>query len=765
MNAEVVLQVFLPYHDSPNFARMLAILDLPKTSPYHAPFSALAKRSQPVPREYITSAISSARDPSLRLLTDVCTSVQRALEELTVHRSLLAFWTATLVDLLNRARNGSGGRIPEGTVKILVETFTTLLSTRRAGSEVNAAVYPPLVLLTRSIKLSDAAFSAVLEALLTPNTGAEPSQRVLTLLVILDGRKGWTKGLGKDAAKNLATIPQLGQLLVAGMEKYGLEAAVQTVMWSLLQDINASQETLTALVDFTALPASIVKLASEKLLDAPTEARDIARSLLSTLRQRHPNVVDKAVLHVSETSTVDPALIQWSSAETAFVDVHSADVASRVSGVREMYTVAEAAGLDNMNAADLLASDETLLSAQTAVVARLRDTDEAVLTAIYAEPEMLLALLTGIDYIAAVASTFTAAQPDSTALGLHLAFIGTHYIPTHPDTDRQVFDRLLVPNLLATEDRRALGQEQWAAAIKSSRLLDRAPTPVAPNGSKDQLVKFNQGLIKSLSTAIASCGDIGARVDSLVASLSSSLPSARLLAALTLAQLVSSAGGYQTVVAARSLKALETSLTGLSMLDVMDVESPLSESLLKAVVTKPTAARTQQRAYLALLTSAATVAPSPNTLTTWLGDVSSEGAESQIRTIAHELYRWANSSTLAVGVARHLLRAVFGHLGEATLLFLACVWTGDSDSALRVAALRHGTAFVTAYTSGGKDTDFQLIIPATLIALQDNAKPVREAAASLLRAIAAAPQSASSDIYGLESVYGTRSGELKALKS
>lgn len=759
MNAETVLQVFLPYHDSPNFARILAILDLSKTSPYNAPFAALAKRAQPVPREYITNAVSSARDPSLRLLTDVCSSVRDVLEENTVHRALLAFWTATLVDLLERARNGAGGRVPEGTVKVLVETFITLLSTRRAGPEVNAAVYPPLVLLSRSIKLSDAPFAAVVEALLTPNTGAEPSQRVLTLLVLLDGRKGWNKGLGSAAASNLAEIPQLGQLLVAAMEKYGFETALQTIMRALLQDVVVSRETLTILVDFASLPVSVVKIVAEQLLEVPTEAHDVARSLLSTLRQRHPDIVDKAVLDVSKTSTVDSSLVQWSSAETAFVDVHSADVASRVSGVREMYAVAEAAGLDRNNASELLSGDETLRSAQTAVVARLRDTDEEVLTAIYAQPDTLLALLDGIKYIDAITPTFAAPKPDSTALGLHLSFIGSYYIAAHTEADREVFERLLIPNLLAIEGRRALLQEQWPAAIKSSRLLDRAPTPVAPGASSEQLVKFNQNLIKSLSSAIASCGDIGARVDSLVGSLSSPLPSARLLAALTLAQLVSNAGGYQSVVAARSLKALEGALTGMSLVDVMEIESPLSDNLLKAVATKPAAARTQQRVYLALLACAATVAPSPNSTTTWLGDVSSDGSEGQARTIAHALYRWANSASLAANVARHLLQAVFGQLGEAALIFLASVWTSDADSALRVAALRHATAFVSAYTSGGKDTDFQLAIPATLVALQDSDKTVRTAASALLRAVASAPQSASADIYGLETVYGTRSGK------
>lgn len=758
MNAEVVLQVFLPYHDSQNFARMLAILTLPNSSPYHAPFAALAKKAQPVPRDYITNAVSSARDPSLRLLGDLVGSVKTALNEDVVHRALLAFWSATLVELIQRARTGAGGRMAEGVVKLFVEAFVTLLSTTRAGPEVNAAVYPPLVLLTRTVYLADAPFAAIADALLTPATGADPSQRLLTLLVVLDQRKQFTS-FGDDAAKHLASIPQVDGLLTAAMEKYGFETAMKAIVGALGDDIAESKDILTTLVDYTALPASVVEVAAAKLLAAPASEHETARALLSVLKQRHPQIIDSAVL---EAGAVDPSLIQWSSAETAFVDVHSADVADRVSGVREMYAVAEAAGLNASNAADLIKNDEDLASAQTAIVARLRDTERAVLEAVYAKPELLLALLTGVNYVDIIVPTFSAAKVEREAISLHLAFIGVHL--TKPEDERKVFEHLLLPNLFATEERRAFGPEQWPAVVKACRLLDRVKGDIPVDSSKDALAKFNQDLIKNLASAIASSGDIGARVDILVATLTSSSRNARFLAALTLAQLVTSAGGYQHVVAARSLAALETFLAGQALRDVEDIEAPLADSLIKSIVSKPAAHKTQQRVYLALLTSAVGVPPSPNVSTTWLCDVDASSTEGQARAVAQALYRWANSANLSAAVAKHLLHSVFAQLGEDVLVFLASVWTNPAAvSTLRVASLRHAEAFVKAYT-GAKATDFQLILPATLIALQDESKPVRQVAASLLRGISATPQSSSADIYALESIYGSRSDLVQLLK-
>jgi len=138
MNAEVILQVFLPYHQSPNFPRMLSILTIPKTSRYFAPFDPLIKNAQPLPRSYITQSVSPSRDKSLRLLMDVAGMVQVALADNVVHRGLLAFWSATMVELIESERSGKG--VGEGLVKVLVEAFVGILETSKGGQDVNVSL-------------------------------------------------------------------------------------------------------------------------------------------------------------------------------------------------------------------------------------------------------------------------------------------------------------------------------------------------------------------------------------------------------------------------------------------------------------------------------------------------------------------------------------------------------------------------------------------------------------------------------------------------
>jgi U3 small nucleolar RNA-associated protein 10 len=135
MNAEALLQAFLPYHSSPNFARMLAILTIPKESVYFVPFAPLVAKSQPIPRSYISDVISPEKEKSLRLLNDVASMVTVALKEGVAHRALLAFWTGVMVDLLEKARTGRS--VGEGLVKVLVEVFAEILSTRNGGKDVN----------------------------------------------------------------------------------------------------------------------------------------------------------------------------------------------------------------------------------------------------------------------------------------------------------------------------------------------------------------------------------------------------------------------------------------------------------------------------------------------------------------------------------------------------------------------------------------------------------------------------------------------------
>ncbi len=105
----------------------------------------------------------------------------------------------------------------------------------RADPKFQAAVYAPLILLTRTVRLADGPLLALLSAVVNPSNKADPAQRLLTLLMILDNRPGWTQGLGPDGASCLIRIKMLGQNLVAAMDRYGFEKGMETVFKLLIE--------------------------------------------------------------------------------------------------------------------------------------------------------------------------------------------------------------------------------------------------------------------------------------------------------------------------------------------------------------------------------------------------------------------------------------------------------------------------------------------------------------------------------------------------
>ncbi len=96
-------------------------------------------------------------------------------------------------------------------------------------------MFPPLILLTKTVRLADEAFSSMLSAIINPVANADSAHRLLTLLVVLDDRPGWSGGLGKNGMQSLISVKKLGPNLIAAMEKYGFEEGMKTTLSVLIE--------------------------------------------------------------------------------------------------------------------------------------------------------------------------------------------------------------------------------------------------------------------------------------------------------------------------------------------------------------------------------------------------------------------------------------------------------------------------------------------------------------------------------------------------
>jgi U3 small nucleolar RNA-associated protein 10 len=222
------------------------------------------------------------------------------------------------------------------------------------------------------------------------------------------------------------------------------------------------------------------------------------------------------------------------------------------------------------------------------------------------------------------------------------------------------------------------------------------------------------------------------------------------MAHLVVGRLLETLSGNQTAdFGVAVLSALDGSRQS-SLRDVEDPENPLSEMYLRTIYTKPDEPKTFARATVSVFASFCKLARPDSTTVNWF-------AKSSQSTLAATLYRHANSDILPSVLAKNLLRSLLGSLREDALVFFASVWTDVHQlTGLKVAALRHATAFVKAYSLG---TDFQMVLPSILVAFTSTNGGVRDAAVALLKVVNRSASNETKTYYAIDTFYGKSTGK------
>lgn len=134
------------------------------------------------------------------------------------------------------------------------------------------------------------------------------------------------------------------------------------------------------------------------------------------------------------------------------------------------------------------------------------------------------------------------------------------------------------------------------------------------------------------------------------------------------------------------------------------------------------------------------------------------------------VYTLANRSSTLPVITSCLLRILFMNLKTDALIFLAGVWTSsisptsDDNSALQEVALRHAAAFLEAHVLEGEGADFQTILPALLVGLQNQISGVRKAAIECLNRIRLISEKKLKSVYKFDEVYGDVKGVFAFMK-
>jgi hypothetical protein len=225
---------------------------------------------------------------------------------------------------------------------------------------------------------------------------------------------------------------------------------------------------------------------------------------LFTLRERHPSIVDTVYLETSSKVDIPSDLVIKPRSGGAFVEIYSADIASRIEGIKDLFANLLKSKHGDMGEYDRWAAKE-------AISARLGEQEPAIVEAIYDNAEIVTMILDKEEFITAVRPAFVADKPDQAVLNKHLTYIFDTILGGKPEMAGKVFEELLFPVLLPTEGRRTLGQAEWTiiSSAPASRFdllkkvgaaVGKLVDPLTENGlSKEESVRLYQNLIRSLS--------------------------------------------------------------------------------------------------------------------------------------------------------------------------------------------------------------------------------------------------------------------------
>ncbi|GJE92911.1 U3snoRNP10 and BP28CT domain-containing protein [Phanerochaete sordida] len=817
-NVEAVLALFLPYQESPHFAKMLSILHISEKSAFAAllPYKST---SAPLTHNALVELMLKPTNTDLaRFVGGLLLAAVKTPGVAGVHRALVAFHAGTLMDFVKRMRDLRAGPLDEGTLAWVLPAAVEPLqlcaeleleSAKNAVvSEVVLSSYLLLSALAHTTPLAPKALSALLKTASACAARVSTKQLIRTLASICASQPAEAAApLPKSVVKTVSRLPGVAEELCDALRFAGTERFVSPVAQALagrLDDERAA-EILTALVTYQAVPLSVVRALADALIeqmqveDAESATRACARSLLVHIQQRHPETLqacfEAALKDAGENrDALEQLLISLSvdlsgGAEAAqdadmVVASTSADASVRVIAVRELY--------EKLEKGDLSSSE--LASTRSALLARVQDTHASIVEALYSKPAALLPLVleNPSEYLETVAQVLHAqATPSRTVIKAHLTFIAGHLYPAVaalPDAGTlttAVFQHVFFPLLLHSKPRQRTAALVWEVIEASEELgrfellggavdalrWEQAQKPAGAEdgyGATEALAKANVTLAAKIAENVVGSPAYAAHLEFLLERLNASDAHARALAYLVCRALLGNLSGERQVDVAHkivnamkleSLDKLEDFMRGSNDLQVFLHDASLST----AVVLKPNKLATFHRLQVAILALLSRISRPAGQLN-WLAPAADGTSGAQYVTLARRLYALVNAGGAPPGLASNLVTALFVSIGDDALRFLAGLWLAPVAASVRYAALKHAAAFLEAHYSTERFVDFQTVLPALLVAVQFPERRLREAALECVAALVRLAQASSpSAVYAFDAIYGASSVDLQYL--
>ncbi|TFK37695.1 hypothetical protein BDQ12DRAFT_685121 [Crucibulum laeve] len=796
-NIEAVLSLFLPYHESPHFSKMISILHIKPNSTWSflLPYKSAG---QSLPRVSLVTEMLRNSDIA-RFVTSL---LPNAIKDDHCHRVLLAFSAASLHDFIKRSK-----KLDEGTLAFLLPALLEPLQQKSLTPSKDAILgsYILLTVLSQQCEFAKPALKSILAAMAGCAHHVTTKQFVSAAVIVCQPQVELEK-LSDNTVKAILCLSNVEDELLLATSWVGCEKLINPLVTALghrLAD-DTTTSLLEALLVTSNVPAAIIEHATKSLLKQVLSSDTLAsvvltaRRLLSIIHQRYPAILNDVAERESKAdasvqASVEQLLISLSvtpgkskpAASQKDVDLilasSSADAKVRAIAVKDLIA---------LNGKENSKETSDFAAIRSALVARALDSSIEVLEALYEQPSAITSILLEDDktYINHLAQTLSSAgaKPKRAVVRIHLAYLASHFCPA---ASAMIIDdvvhKILFPFLLFSKPRQHTAEQVWEiiestpAPFASHEWLAGCAGVVKAEREKvmdvvDKMSALNGVLSTRIAQNIIISNDYKTHFSTLVSKLKSTNPHSRALGYLIARSLLSQLSGeHQINTAHQVLKAMDLdSISGIEdaslekdgLLDAVDDESSSS-----SIVLKPNSQTTLHRLQISIVASIANIPRPSDFPLDWLSDLNTPSSDDRLCHyigLMRAVYSLANESSLPV-LSTGLLQALFISLKDDALAFLAGIWSGSSTDEkyndVRHIALLHAAAFLEAHVLENDGMDFQTILPSLLIALQSEDSRIRQVAMECVSRLRILTERKLSNVYRFDIIYGQNERKLQYL--
>ncbi|KAG6334786.1 hypothetical protein ID866_4304 [Astraeus odoratus] len=821
-NIDAVLALFLPYHESPHFIKMLSILHIPPTSifAFLLPYKAAAKS---LPKSALVKEMVS----NVGIARFTAELLPAAVKGGYSHRTLLAFHAATVHDYLSGLP-----KMDDGILAFILPALLDPVQGAHKDADVSLCSYALLCVLSQKVRLKSAAIIAIVGTMAAQvrkgqgKSGVSTAQFVKAAVAVCSSQDEvpeFPLGVGQACPKMQGFQDEIcARLKLSGVEKFILplvrslrnqlcDSHVSSLFSSI---INHTETPLTVTRCITSVLVRLATASAEDENELSESIGAAARSLLGLVHQRHfellRDIADEAVVstdvgesnkekddkkeHKKRTNEL-LASFSLSHPLAQSTDVNEVVVAStdtskdvRIDAVHKLYAILREGQAEHH------ISSSDMASIQSALLGRVYDPHQGVLQALYASPDLFLSTTMPITspqkLLDSIISQLQPTAPTRAVLKAHIAFLAGPFSKAYPELGDVVQRDVLFPFLLASKAKFKTARSVWEAIEKSAfqsgwlggclEAWSRTSLLDGDNGREDteedieKICEVNMGVVDMIAENILASSDIAQDIESLLPKLQASMPHGRALAYLVCRALLKRSSGNQRITfASQILHAMRINTledTG----DELSQEELLGdhEITMKATI-KPGGRGTSRALQASILVLISNLASPLNFSGSWLlvlpPDLLSGSGESDVSQqyvpLMQNIYILACSSASAppTQVSTLLLQTLFLNLRESSLAFLLGVLLSASSAVDRVRthALLHILAFLRGHSETG--VDFQTVLPSLMAVLLDSRTDKRDRALLFECISLLSSATEKKHVYGLDTIYGQASSDLQYL--